>query len=322
MKLIALLFIFAHVFILGQDYGNNYYPLSVGNKWFYESSGHWTEIVDSAIWVYTWKSPLSVEVVDTVLSNEKIFELLITRENIFSNRIEAMTWYETFYKECEVFSSFSLMFLFNDYEKRFDLCSAPGDSTQFKFFDYQFNNQAVTLYHITDSTYNLFGESITAQIFQKTTEKEFYNVELAQGFGLTEQHGGTTDYDWASHLTLRGAVIDGVIYGDTSIIISVEDEENIPNNFNISQNYPNPFNPTTKIKFTLPNVGDENFRPLQTQLIVYDILGREIKTVLNKLMQPGEYEIDFDATGLPSGVYFYRLSSGSFVQTKKMVLIR
>ncbi|KUG25937.1 hypothetical protein ASZ90_004228 [hydrocarbon metagenome] len=100
------------------------------------------------------------------------------------------------------------------------------------------------------------------------------------------------------------------------------EENTLPFKFSLNQNYPNPFNPSTKIKFTLPNVGDENFRPLQTQLIVYDILGRDIKTLLNKPMQPGEYQVDFDATGLPSGVYFYRLSSGSFSQTRKMVLIR
>ena len=103
---------------------------------------------------------------------------------------------------------------------------------------------------------------------------------------------------------------------------SVSDNEKLENAISLHQNYPNPFNPTTKIKFSLPNVGDENFRPLQTQLIVYDILGREIKILLNKPMQPGEYEIDFDATGLPSGVYFYRLTSGSFNQTRKMVLLR
>ncbi|KUG25136.1 hypothetical protein ASZ90_005047 [hydrocarbon metagenome] len=103
---------------------------------------------------------------------------------------------------------------------------------------------------------------------------------------------------------------------------SVGNNEKLENAISLHQNYPNPFNPTTKIKFTIPNVGDENFRPLQTQLIVYDILGREIKTLLNKPMQPGEYEVEFDATGLPSGVYFYRLTSGSFSQTRKMVLLR
>jgi len=100
------------------------------------------------------------------------------------------------------------------------------------------------------------------------------------------------------------------------------DYENIyPKEFHLSQNYPNPFNPATKIKYTI-GVVDENFRPLQTQLIVYDILGRKVKTLVNEVKAPGTYEIAFDASQLASGVYFYRLISGDFISTKKMILLR
>ncbi|KUG25938.1 hypothetical protein ASZ90_004229 [hydrocarbon metagenome] len=115
---------------------------------------------------------------------------------------------------------------------------------------------------------------------------------------------------------------DGGVTWNEEILTHFENEIELKHDFKLSQNYPNPFNPATKIKFSLPNAGDENFRPLQTQLIVYDALGREIKTLLNKSMQPGEYEIEFDATGLPSGVYFYRLLAGKFSQSRKMVIIR
>jgi len=107
-----------------------------------------------------------------------------------------------------------------------------------------------------------------------------------------------------------------------STLVSVEDKhEELPAKFYLSQNYPNPFNPATKINYTI-GVVDENFRPLQTQLIVYDILGREVKTLVNEVKAPGTYEITFDASRLASGVYLFRLTSGSFNQTKKMVLIR
>ena len=322
MKRIAIILLFTSVIIFGQDYSNNYYPLAIGNKWVYESNGHWMEIVDSSIKVYHWTSPLSVEVVDTVQSNVRVFELLITMENIFNNTIETMTWYETYYEECEVYSSYSLINLFNDYEKRIELCSTVGDSAQFKFFDYRFNNQPVTLYHIADSTYNLFGDNTTAQFFEKATEDEFYNMKITQGFGLTEQHGGTADDSWESHLTLKGAVIDGVVYGDTSLILSaVKNENNVQNKFSLSQNYPNPFNPTTTIKFTIPSV-ETTRRVVSTKLVVYDILGREVKTLLNKPMQPGQYEVQFDGSDLPSGVYFYRLTSGEFTQARKMLLLK
>ncbi|KUG25120.1 hypothetical protein ASZ90_005064 [hydrocarbon metagenome] len=107
-----------------------------------------------------------------------------------------------------------------------------------------------------------------------------------------------------------------------STLVNVEDkQEELPTQFHLSQNYPNPFNPATKIKYTI-GVVDENFRPLQTQLIVYDILGRKVKTLVNEVKAPGTYEITLDASQLASGVYLYRLSAGNFIQTKKMIILK
>jgi Secretion system C-terminal sorting domain len=105
------------------------------------------------------------------------------------------------------------------------------------------------------------------------------------------------------------------------ITVSVEQEDDlIPEEFSLSQNYPNPFNPTTTIKFTIPSVGTQ--RAMSVQLKVYDILGNEITTLVNEEKSPGIYEVEFDAAGLPSGIYFYQLHAGSFVQTKKMILLK
>jgi len=93
--------------------------------------------------------------------------------------------------------------------------------------------------------------------------------------------------------------------------------DNIPNEFELYQNYPNPFNPTTTISFAIP-VGTQYAAYLQ----VFDILGREVITLVNENLQPGNYTINFDAGNLSSGVYFYKLTSGSFTQTKKMMLIK
>ncbi len=95
----------------------------------------------------------------------------------------------------------------------------------------------------------------------------------------------------------------------------VKEREEIPTEYSISQNYPNPFNPTTTIKFALPQAA-------LTKLIIYDLFGREILTVINKEIQAGYHQIDFDASKLPSGVYFYRIQSGKFIHTKKMILIK
>jgi hypothetical protein len=92
------------------------------------------------------------------------------------------------------------------------------------------------------------------------------------------------------------------------------------------QNYPNPFNPVTKIKYQIPlSRGVSAGRGVFTKLIIYDILGREIATLVNEQLKPGTYEVEWSATGggsnYPSGVYFYKLITNDFSETKKMVLI-
>jgi agmatine deiminase len=97
-----------------------------------------------------------------------------------------------------------------------------------------------------------------------------------------------------------------------------------PEKFYLSQNYPNPFNPSTKIKFAIPsNVITSGAKQSQfVSLKVFDILGNEIATLVNEEKSSGSYEINFDASSLPSGVYFYRLNTGSFIETKKMLLLK
>jgi outer membrane protein assembly factor BamB len=91
--------------------------------------------------------------------------------------------------------------------------------------------------------------------------------------------------------------------------------EIVPEEFQLFQNYPNPFNPNTKIEFKIPEIEI-------VRLKVFDILGREVTTLINKQMQPGNYTIDFDASELASGIYFYTLNVGENVLTKKMILLK
>jgi photosystem II stability/assembly factor-like uncharacterized protein len=93
-----------------------------------------------------------------------------------------------------------------------------------------------------------------------------------------------------------------------------------PTKFSLHQNYPNPFNPETKIKFEIPlSVKDQKS---EVKLYVYDVSGREVQVLLNSELAPGVYEYSFDGAGLGSGVYFYKLQSGDFVQTRRMVLVK
>ncbi|MBK9404488.1 MAG: T9SS type A sorting domain-containing protein [Ignavibacteria bacterium] len=96
-------------------------------------------------------------------------------------------------------------------------------------------------------------------------------------------------------------------------IINISSE--IPKEFSLGQNYPNPFNPATKIKFALHNTSFTN-------LVIYDGLGREVETIVNEQLNAGIYEADWNASNFPSGVYFYKLTTGDFSKTNKMLLIK
>ncbi len=139
---------------------------------------------------------------------------------------------------------------------------------------------------------------------------------------------------------LTGAIINGETHGT---IVGVEDETDAskPQNFELSQNYPNPFNPTTNITYVIasPDLSGRgnlsngqrqiassqaprNDGAVHVSLKIYDALGREVTTLVNAKQAPGKYSVQFNATNLPSGVYFYTLRAGNFIQTKKMVLMK
>ncbi len=116
---------------------------------------------------------------------------------------------------------------------------------------------------------------------------------------------------------------NGIILENTSTInpIGIDPlNNNIPNNFSLLQNYPNPFNPSTKIKFDIPvNVKSQM---ANVKLIIYDVLGREIATLVNEQLKPGSYKAEWDGSNFASGIYFYSLQTEQFAQTKKMLLIK
>ena len=129
-----------------------------------------------------------------------------------------------------------------------------------------------------------------------------------------------------------GGIGDKLIYKTTTGgAIGIKTISNqVPDEFALYQNYPNPFNPVTKIKFALPALPlrqaglppSPQGEGLGVRVIIYDILGREITTLVNEQLQPGTYEVEFDGTNYSSGVYFYTLITEYFNQTKRMMLIK
>ncbi|MDZ4712411.1 MAG: T9SS type A sorting domain-containing protein, partial [bacterium] len=89
----------------------------------------------------------------------------------------------------------------------------------------------------------------------------------------------------------------------------------IPDKYSLSQNYPNPFNPTTKINFSVPVNS-------LVKLKIYDVLGKEVMTLINEQKQAGNYAAEFNGANLSSGIYFFRMEAGEFVDVKRMVLVK
>jgi hypothetical protein len=144
-----------------------------------------------------------------------------------------------------------------------------------------------------------------------------------QGAGTSSGYASTMDVKWDAN----GNVYTQSMYGWTvekwsfngtlpSFTTSVEQVGNtLPDGFTLSQNFPNPFNPSTHIDFTLPASGSVSLK-------VYDLLGREMMTLVNEQKPAGTYRATFDASNLPSGTYFYVLRAGSFSESKKMLLVK
>ena len=173
----------------------------------------------------------------------------------------------------------------------------------FSFIREKENNKIFAVFNLTDTIQNVVP---TGTLFLG----EYVNVFTSDAITFTEN----------SQIELQPWGYK--IFKDTLSTTMIFENDEFSTEYILEQNYPNPFNPSTKINFTIPSVGRSGTSPYNTKLIVCDILGCEVKTLINKSMRPGNYEIEFDGTDLPSGIYFYRLSSGGFAQTKKMLLLK
>ncbi|HRN26101.1 MAG: Type 1 glutamine amidotransferase-like domain-containing protein [Ignavibacteriaceae bacterium] len=124
-----------------------------------------------------------------------------------------------------------------------------------------------------------------------------------------------TNYSDIKYLLAEGR-FDNLTNVDNSL------DNSVPNEFVLYQNYPNPFNPTTKIKYTIASVISTEVRKLNVTLKIYDILGKQIAVLIDQEMSPGFYEIEFDGSKFSSGIYFFKLSTSNYSETKPMVLLK
>ncbi len=273
----------------------DYFPLQVGNKWIYEYSG------------------VSYDIEPHPFSGIHVKE--VKRDSIFPNG-----------------KKYFLISNFYSTENWVRIDSASGkiyinDGTKDNLVDNLLATSGDHLDVYRGEFYEVFL-SDTVVWNKKRLKKSYYYASFGtdekvycQGLGVLSIYD---EFDFGYSLdTLKGCVINGVVYGDTALVGIKEIQNEIPANFVLYQNYPNPFNPSTTITYTIPT--SETLHATSQQLVqlkIYDVLGREIATLVNKKQPPGRYRVNFNAGNLPSGIYYYRLKTNFFSETKKMLLLK
>lgn len=214
--------------------------------------------------------------------------------------------------------------------------TAIGDTplpVELTTFSAEYANNSVQLNWETATETNNAGFEVQRQNSESGTQNSDWEVlTFIHGHGTTNspKYYSYTDNDLPDldkvFYRLRQIDNDGTdaysktVEVDLGGVTSVEDEMQFE--FALEQNYPNPFNPVTTINFTLPSVGTTHELSLQAKLTVYNLLGQEVRTLVNEIKPAGNYQIQFDASDLPSGIYFYSLTYGNHVQTRKLALLK
>jgi hypothetical protein len=274
-----------------------YYPLAVGNTWTYSGFGY------PCCGAYKYREKIT----GTINTNGHFYFIMTTTQHTGSSvtsyiRLDSTKGMVYIYEQ-----GGGCPWLQNERAKD-SLSARKGDSSRY-------NCESMFYYRCTDTTPGVvFGTNKQKKVFSWTNYFEAGGTRtFAKDIGLI----GTTSFAVMStnNANLVGCYIGGVLYGDTTLTgINLTSSE-VPGQFSLSQNYPNPFNPATNIRFDLPTEGT-------VKLTIFDALGKEVQTLVNQQLPPGEYSVDFNGSNLPSGVYYYRIESGSFSETKKMVLIK
>jgi len=275
-----------------------YYPLEKGNKWIYK------EVITENIYPFSViNRKWGIEVLkDTLMPNNKKYKKLLT--TIFTKPENYEYSFERIDSiEKKVYQYTTLTDLFGSEYVVFDASLKSGDTSQTskwkiifeKIYNDDVLNQKVSIRH-----YNFLWGLIG------------YSKHYAEGLGLSKQ--STVGDFFSSTSILVGCIIDNITYGDTTIT-SINNYDPVPLNYFLLQNYPNPFNSGTMIKYNLPISS-------WVTLKIYDLLGKEIETLVNEYKQAGVHVVTFHGTALPSGVYFYRLTANNFSLTKKLILLK
>lgn len=167
----------------------------------------------------------------------------------------------------------------------------------------------------SDTTKEYFGFNVDTKLIAQYLigSTAYHGWELAKGFGEVMRYYDDISLYWIHYqCNIIYAEINNTKYG---IKTNIEKSRELPNQIKLYQNYPNPYNPTTTIYYSIPH-------PSYITIIIFDALGREIETLVSEEKSSGNYKIEFDGSKLSSGIYFYRIQAGDFLETKKMILLK
>jgi len=278
-----------------------YDPIQVGNKWVYNGKHSFTDTID-----YSYMKVKEI-LKDTVCNNKQYKKIMYL--SIYSDHNEIAYEYQRIDTNTGLVYKFNFN-LNNDYVVD-DLNIVLNDTINYSRY---FTSFPVTVLKSIDVFTGFNSNTPQRNCTSFGVGVAGISYSLAKNFGLV--YFRKVIEDAADFETIKGCYINGIVYGDTNRLVGVgNDASTLPLGYSLAQNYPNPFNPSTTIEYALPQSGKVTLR-------IYDLLGREVYQLVNEVKDAGKYKVQFNASGLSSGVYFYRLECGSFMQIKKLMILK
>ena len=318
-KLISILVLFNCLLMsetYGQNYKNDFFPLGIGNKYKYEYSSHEDIYLDLVTIESTKIDSGNVTFMIVSLSENDSLRnwVAVEIDSLHQKNIQYIGLDTSFNRMYDTtYGYYNEAFLFNIKENKTDsskllsnsyteiwqspiiLQGSSNSLADTNGFIYRYSVNP-NLKIISNSFYQI-AYSYDSLVFKKDVGLEYAYSYIYKG--------PNTPYYYVWRAKLLNQTITAVSKSEKSI-----------SDYSLNQNYPNPFNPSTTINYSIP-------KSSMVSIKVYDVIGREVATLVNEYKSAGNYSVQFNASSkFPSGVYFFRMQAGSFVQTKKLILIK
>jgi Secretion system C-terminal sorting domain len=298
-----------------QQLNENVFPLNIDNVWMYRyqyyyswSNNEFDGSIQNDSGIVIYKIVDSTKFADSVKWKVQTIQNLITKYSEYTFDVKTL---DTTYNSIDT-SSFDLWQQSNGKHQLFVDNVYDSGNPIWKFMSFYPDSEEIFQYQSTDSLHKAIFHSNSSFGYIGSLSVPI-NIAFVKDSGVVALSVSSYGlYHPTSLLTIQCTLFS------SKLITSVFDESNIKKSsadFSLYQNYPNPFNPTTTITYDLP-------KGMFVSLVVYDLLGRKVKTLVRGFNNAGHNAVQFDASPLSSGVYFYQLTSGGFILTKPLILLK